>query len=82
MADPVPESSDLTFATASELLKAMADGEVSAVELTAAAIARIEALDGEINAICAPDFVNARAAAHAADGARARGDSRPFSASP
>jgi amidase len=70
--------SDFTFATAAELTTAMDAGQVSATELTEAAIARINALDGMINAICVPDFERARVAARAADAARAGGDSRPL----
>jgi amidase len=66
------------YRTAGELLKALRAGEVSAVEITDAAIARIEQHDKDINAICVPDFERARAAARAADEARAEGDDRPL----
>ncbi|WP_030437498.1 amidase [Actinoplanes subtropicus] len=68
---------DYAYSTAAELATAMENGEVSAVELTTAAIARIERLDGDINAICVPDFDRALAAAGAADAARARGQAGP-----
>ena len=42
------------------------------------AIARIEALDGPINAVVVRDFERARAAARAADAALARGEQRPL----
>jgi amidase len=69
---------DYTYSTAAEVTAALDAGAVSAVELTTAAIARIERLDGEINAICVRDFDRALAAARRADAARARGDRRPL----
>ncbi|MFB6616609.1 amidase [Streptomyces sp. NPDC085524] len=66
------------FQTAEELAAALRTGEVTSVELTDEAIARIERDDAVINAICVPDFDRARAAAHAADQARARGEDRPL----
>jgi amidase len=69
---------DFDYMTATELLAAMAARQVSAVELTQRAIARIERLDGAINAICVRDFERALAAARDADAARARGDVRPL----
>jgi len=56
----------------------MRAGEVSSLELTEDAIARIEREDKAINAICVPDFDRARAAARDADRARARGEDRPL----
>jgi amidase len=69
---------DHAFSTASELTSAMDAGEVSAAELTAAAIARIERFDGDLNALCVRDFDRAHAAAREADAARARGEKRPL----
>ncbi|MEV4074896.1 amidase [Nonomuraea fuscirosea] len=66
------------FRTAEELATALRAGEVSSAELTDDAIARIERDDKAINAICVPDFPRARAAARAADQARARGEDRPL----
>jgi amidase len=66
------------FPTAEELGAALRAGEVSSVELTDEAIARIERDDKAINAICVPDFERARAAARSADRARARGEDRPL----
>jgi amidase len=66
------------FPTAEELAAALRAGEVTSVELTDEAIALIERDDEVINAICVPDFDRARAAAHHADQARARGDDRPL----
>jgi len=68
---------DYAYSTAAELAAAMDSDEVSAVELTSAAIARIERLDGDINAICVRDFDRALAAAGAADAARAAGEAGP-----
>ncbi|HYQ64894.1 amidase [Actinophytocola sp.] len=67
-----------SFQTAEELAAALRAGAVSSVELTDDAIARIERDDEAINAICVPDFNRARAAAHHADQARARGEDRPL----
>ncbi|MFB9683450.1 amidase [Amycolatopsis plumensis] len=65
-------------ASAEELMVALRAGEVTSVELTEDAIARIERDDEVINAICVRDFDRARAAAHAADRARARGEDAPL----
>lgn len=66
------------FQTAEELAAALRAGDVTSVELTDEAIARIERHDKAINAICVPDFDRARAAARDADQARARGEDRPL----
>ncbi|GHF34002.1 amidase [Amycolatopsis bartoniae] len=63
---------------AEELVTALRAGEVSSAELTDEAIGRIERDDKMTNAICVPDFDRARAAAHEADQARARGEDRPL----
>lgn len=70
--------SDLTYATVVELNAALAARKVSAVELTDAAIARIEAIDGKLNAVVVRDFERARTAAKAADAALARGEKKPL----
>jgi amidase len=64
---------DYPTATAGELAAAVRNGKVSAVELTDLAIARIEAMDGAINAVVVRDFERARADAKAADSALAQG---------
>lgn len=64
--------------SAEELSAALRAGDVTSVELTDEAIARIERDDKVIKAICVPDFDRARAAAQRADQARARGDDRPL----
>ena len=61
-------------ATAAELARALDLREVSAVELTEAAIARIDALDGPINAVCVKTYERARSSAKAADERRAKGE--------
>src|SRR3954470_11761588 len=66
------------LATAEELVAALRAGAVTSVELTDEAIARIERDDQVVNAICVPDFDRARAAAHRADQALARGEDRPL----
>ncbi|WP_396898980.1 amidase [Mycolicibacterium sp.] len=64
--------------SAGELAVALRTGAVSSAELTDAAIARIERLDGTINAISVRDFDRAREAARQADQARAQGEDRPL----
>ena len=71
-------TTDLAEATAGETVRAIAAGAISALEATDAAIARIEALDGAINAVVVRDFDRARTAAKAADAAVARGERRPL----
>jgi amidase len=71
-------AADLAYRSAADLVAALAGKKMSSVELTDAAIARIEALDKPINAVVVRDFDRARAAAKTADAARARGDSRPL----
>ena len=66
------------YLSATELLRMLAQREVSARELTESAIARIEALDHKINAVVVRDFDRARAAADAADVALAGGEHRPL----
>src|SRR5258707_1292726 len=68
----------LAYRTASELVKALADKQISARELFDATVRRIEALDAKINAVVVRDFDRARAAADAADAALARGERRPL----
>lgn len=63
---------------AEDLVAALRAGEVTSVQLTDEAIARIERDDKVINAICVRDFDRARAAARDADRARARGEERPL----
>ncbi|WP_432589177.1 amidase [Streptomyces sp. HD1123-B1] len=67
-----------SYETAEGLTAALRTGDVTSAELTEEAIARIERDDKAINAICVPDYDRARAAARAADQARARGEDRPL----
>lgn len=64
--------------SAIETAAAIASGETSARDECEAAIARIEALDGAINAVVVRDFARARAAADQADAALARGERAPL----
>ncbi|MBK6706822.1 MAG: amidase [Sphingomonadales bacterium] len=68
--------------TAIELAGQIARGELSAVEATEAAIARIEALDGPINAVVVRDFGRARDQARLCDRARAAGQAGPLNGVP
>jgi amidase len=72
------KSLDYATAAAGALAKALADRQVSAVELCDEAIHAIEATDGPINAVVVRDFDRARDAAKAADAVLARGESRPL----
>jgi len=62
-------SQDLAWASATELAIAIRERRVSAVELTDATIARIEARDPSLNAFVFRAFDEAREAAQAADAA-------------
>lgn len=63
-----------TFATATEMLAALSNGQISAAELAELHIARIERLDPVLNAIPIRCFEAARARAAAADRSRAAGE--------
>lgn len=71
-------SIDLAGAGALETAEAVRTGAISALEATDAAIARIEALDGPLNAVIVRDFDRARAAAKEIDASREPGDRRRF----
>jgi amidase len=71
-------AADLNYGSISELLGALHARKVSASELLEHTIARIEALDGKINAIVVRDFDSARDAARAADSALGRGERQPL----
>jgi len=64
----------LTGRTAAELAALVAGGEVSAVEVTDAHLARIEALDGQVRSFLCVRPEVARSAAAAVDAARAAGE--------
>jgi amidase len=65
---------DLARAGAGEHAKAIARGELSAVEAVEAAIGRVESLNDPLNAVVVKDYDRAREAAKAADAALARGE--------
>ncbi len=69
---------ELLDQTAGAIAEAIANKQVSAVEMTEAAIARIEARDGPINAVVVRDFDRAIAAAQKADARIARGERAPL----
>jgi amidase len=68
----------VSFSSTTALLAGLRSSRISAVEALEQAIGRIEAKDGDINAVVVRDFERARAAAVAADAALARGDRRPL----
>jgi amidase len=72
----------LSFASCKDLTAALTGKKISALELTDHFIARIETLDGKLNAVVVRDFERARAAAKAADAALARGEHRPLQGIP
>ncbi|MGX1054302.1 Asp-tRNA(Asn)/Glu-tRNA(Gln) amidotransferase A subunit family amidase [Bradyrhizobium japonicum] len=72
------DAADLDYGLISALLSALHARKVSASELVAHTIARIEALDGRINAIIVRDFDRAREAARAADAALGRSERLPL----
>ncbi len=63
------------YRSATELLRALGEGELSSRGLLDAYIARIERRDAPLNAVVASNFTAARAEADRADAARARGES-------
>ena len=66
--------SDAHYWTTDEARAAVVNGDVSSVELTEAALARIDEYDGELNAVCVRLDERARDAARRADRAVANGD--------
>src|SRR5262245_2607071 len=64
------------FSSATDLLRAIRTGGLSAPELTDLYIRRIERHDGRLNAVVVRDFDRARQQARAADQARARGETK------
>ena len=66
---------DLTALTAAELAHAMDAGETSSVEVTRSFLARIEAVDGELNSFLHVDASGALQAAAEVDRRRAAGES-------
>jgi amidase len=70
----MPLADDFWRAGAAELARRLRDRTVSSAELVDAFIARIERLDGRVNAVIIRDFERARADARAADARLAKGD--------
>ena len=66
------------YRSAGELAESLQKREVSALELADQFIDRIEALDGELNAVPVRDFARAREAARQVDAALARGERLPL----
>src|SRR5580658_326159 len=66
------------YRSAGELAESLQKRQVSALELADQFIDRIEALDGDLNAVPVRDFARAREAAKAADAALARGERLPL----
>lgn len=75
-------SSELHTLTLSQMQKALQAGEASSRELTDHCLARIDALNPELNALLQVDANGARAAADAADTARAAGNAGPLTGLP
>ena len=69
---------DLLDRSAGDLIVALADRRIGALELTDALIARIETRDAQINAVVIRDFDRARDAARAADARLSAGDRLPL----
>jgi amidase len=66
------------FSTATEMLQALRQGQLSAVELLELHLRRIERYNPTLNAIITPNYDDARRASVAADEARARGEALPL----
>src|SRR5262245_17883993 len=79
---PAAGQSGWSFRSAKDLAAALKKREVSAVELLDQVIARVEALDGRLNAVVVRDFERAPAAAKAADVALGRGEARALTGIP
>jgi amidase len=75
---PSAPTSEWDFGSVAQLSDALATRKLSASELLAHTIARIEALDGSFNAVVVRDFERARDAAKRADAALARGERWPL----
>ena len=71
------QTTDLLRLGAAGLARELADGRVSAVEVTRAHLERIEAVDGAVNAFLARNADDALATARGVDEARAAGEQLP-----
>jgi len=67
-------AAELTGRSARELAQRIGDGELTALEVIRAHVARITAVNPALNAVCVPRFEAALAEARAADEKRARGE--------
>lgn len=76
--DLSPQLAQLTFASAAEQARALAEGRVTATALLEHSLARIALHDPAFNLVAVRDFEQARAAARAADEALARGERKPL----
>src|SRR5215510_8281348 len=72
---PIP-ASEWDYRSTKELIEALQGRKISAVELTDHVIARIEAVDPQINAVVVRDFDRARDGAKVADAGLLRGERR------
>src|SRR5260370_42326918 len=72
----------MDYRSAKDLVSLLQARQVSAVELLDRAIARIEAYDGNLDAVVVRDFTRARAAAAQPDQAPPRAHRRPALAAP
>lgn len=75
-ADEGIEVGDLSYATATQVLALLAEGQVTSTELVEAQLARIDAIDRELHAFVTVDPDGARATAAERDRERRRGDVR------
>jgi amidase len=73
-----PELADVHRASATELARLLRQRKVSATELCRSTIARIDRLDGRVNAVVVRDFERALSDARSADAALARGVNLPL----
>lgn len=72
------DNKNLHYQSATELVSALANKKISALELLEETISRIDTLDEKINAVVVRDFEQARIAAKAADAAIAEGVKKPL----
>jgi Asp-tRNA(Asn)/Glu-tRNA(Gln) amidotransferase A subunit family amidase len=71
MPTPIQSELDVTTASATSLAQAIRGGELSAAEAVDACLQRIEAVNGQLNAVVQITADRARLAARAADGVAA-----------
>jgi amidase len=71
-------SSEWDYCTITALVEGLRSRRISAAEVVDHTIARVEALDSDVNAVVVRDFERAREAAKASEAALARGERRPL----